>query len=289
MPNNNNSELDSAISALGSAINNTVHGALNPEDATVKSLANLKFVAKEDGTLTGLGLSWTGAGPNKQFMFRASPDRFWSTESIDLNEGKSFMIGNNVLLSKTELGSSVRNSNLTRVGTLGNLRTQGDLVIDDYIYYTSSSESFGIGTEAPNGKLGVATLDGEFVVDTAPGKISVGAWTSTDLHITTDNRSRIVVKDNGNVIIGNEKSLTVVNGKLGINVSNIENDIALSVNGGVKFDGKKMANAEHAPKDGACRQGDMVWNSRPNSGGYVGWICTESGTPGLWSPFGKIA
>jgi len=198
------------------------------------------------------------------------------------------MIGNNVLLSKTELGSSVRTSNLSKVGTLNNLRTQGDLVIDDYIYYTSSSESLGIGTEAPNGKLGVATLDGEFVVDTAPGKISVGAWTSTDLHIVTDNRSRMVIGSNGNIVIGNEKSLTTVNGILGVNVSNVD-DAAFAVNGGIKLEGKKITYAYNQPTDGACAEGDITFNLSPKSGGYVGWVCTESGTPGVWNSFGKIS
>ena len=288
MPEQHQSELDSVISALGTAISNTVHGAMNAEDANVKALASIKFVAKPDGTLTGLGLSWTGAGPNKQLMFRASPDRFWSTESIDLNEDKAFMIGNNVLLSKTELGSSVRTSNLSKVGTLNNLRTQGDLVIDDYIYYTSSSESLGIGTEAPNGKLGIATLDGEFVVDTASGKINIGSWTSTDLHVVTDNRSRLIIGADGNIVIGDRATKTVVNGTLGINVSNV-NNAAFAVNGGMKLEGKKISYAGNAPKDGRCNEGDITFCSNPKPGGYVGWVCTESGTPGMWSPFGKIA
>jgi len=288
MSEQNQSELDSVISALGTAISNTVHGAMSAEDADVKALASVKFVAKPDGTLTGLGLSWTGAGPNKQLMFRASPDRFWSTESIDLNEDKAFMIGNNVLLSKTELGSSVRTSNLSKVGTLGNLRTQGDLVIDDYIYYTSSSESLGIGTEAPNGKLGVASLDGEFIVDTDAGRINIGSWTSTDLHVITDNRSRLVIGADGNIVIGSSSTTTVVNGKLGVNVNDVS-DVAFAVNGGMKLEGKKISYASNAPKDGRCNQGDITFCSNPKSGGYVGWICVESGNPGMWSPFGKIA
>lgn len=288
MSEQNQSELDSVISALGTAISNTVHGAMSAEDADVKALASVKFVAKPDGTLTGLGLSWTGAGPNKQLMFRASPDRFWSTESIDLNEDKAFMIGNNVLLSKTELGSSVRTSNLSKVGTLGNLRTQGDLVIDDYIYYTSSSESLGIGTEAPNGKLGIATLDGEFVIDTDPGKINIGSWTSTDLHVVTDNRSRLVIGGDGNIVIGSSSTTTVVNGKLGVNVNDVS-DAAFAVNGGMKLEGKKISYAGHAPTDGHCNIGDITFCKNPKSGGYVGWVCVESGNPGLWSPFGKIA
>ena len=69
------------------------------------------------------------------------------------------------------------------MGTLQNLRTQGSLSIDEYIYYNSDSESFGIGTEAPNGKFAVATLDAEFIIDTDPGTVKLGTWTSDDLEV----------------------------------------------------------------------------------------------------------
>ena len=37
------------------------------------------------------------------------------------------------------------------------------------------------------------------------------------------------------------------------------------------------------------RQGDIVWNTSPRPTGYVGWICTQAGTPGIWKTFGQIA
>jgi hypothetical protein len=43
-----------------------------------------------------------------------------------------------------------------------------------------------------------------------------------------------------------------------------------------------------APTSGYYRQGAVVWNATPAVGGYVGWVCTESGNPGTWIGFGAI-
>lgn len=43
------------------------------------------------------------------------------------------------------------------------------------------------------------------------------------------------------------------------------------------------------PTTGLWNQGDIIWNSAPTSGGYAGWICTVSGTPGTWKTFGLIS
>ena len=45
-----------------------------------------------------------------------------------------------------------------------------------------------------------------------------------------------------------------------------------------------------APPTGvASLQGDIVYNTAPVSGGYIGWVCTASGTPGTWKTFGLIS
>lgn len=40
---------------------------------------------------------------------------------------------------------------------------------------------------------------------------------------------------------------------------------------------------------GAAARGDIVYNTAPVSGGYLGWVCTTAGNPGVWKPFGLIA
>lgn len=44
-----------------------------------------------------------------------------------------------------------------------------------------------------------------------------------------------------------------------------------------------------APGSGTYLQGDIIWNSAPTSGGYIGWVCTAGGTPGTWKTFGLIS
>ena len=44
-----------------------------------------------------------------------------------------------------------------------------------------------------------------------------------------------------------------------------------------------------APTTGTWVRGDIVYNSAPASLGYVGWVCTASGTPGTWATFGLIS
>ena len=40
---------------------------------------------------------------------------------------------------------------------------------------------------------------------------------------------------------------------------------------------------------GAATVGNIVYNTQPSPGGYVGWVCTVAGNPGTWKPFGAIS
>lgn len=50
----------------------------------------------------------------------------------------------------------------------------------------------------------------------------------------------------------------------------------------------RVLSASGPPSSGDFQRGDQVRNSQPTIGGYVGWICIESGSPGVWRPFGRI-
>ena len=286
----NTSELDNAIQELGSSLSNIINRALTVEDMRMQALSSVEFQADANGVY-GKGLQWKGQGPTKQLIYRANPDRIWTSESIDLGAEASYMIGNTPVIRQTELGSSVRTSSLTTVGTLQNLRTGGNLSIDEYIFYNTDSESFGIGTESPNGKFAVATLDAEFIIDTDPGTVKLGTWTSDDLRLITDDTTRIIVRANGNVDLGDpdgSDTKVTVHGKLGIGVNNIDSDVSLSTNGPVKFENKKFMNGTGIPTSGTFRQGDIIWNENTVTSGYIGWVCVRTGTPGEWRPFGQI-
>lgn len=287
----NTSELDSAIQNLGASLSNIINRALTVEDMRMQALTSVTFNAEGDKGVYGKGIEWRGSGTTKQLIYRSNPDRIWTGESIDIGIESSYMIGNTPVLRQTELGSSVRTSSLVTVGTLQNLRTNGNLSIDDYVFYNTDTESFAIGTESPNGKFSVATLDAEFIIDTEPGTVRLGTWTSDDVRIITDDTTRLTVRANGNIDLGDNESSNVkvtIHGKLGIGVNNIDPDVSLSTNGAIKFENKKFMNGSGIPTAGTFRQGDIVWNDSPVSTSYVGWVCVRAGTPGEWRPFGQV-
>jgi hypothetical protein len=43
-----------------------------------------------------------------------------------------------------------------------------------------------------------------------------------------------------------------------------------------------------APTTGTYEIGDIVYNSTPAAGGYIGWVCVTAGAPGTWKTFGPI-
>ncbi len=286
----NTSELDNAIQELGSSLGTIINRALTVEDTRMESLSAVVFQADNNGAY-GKGLQWKGQGPTKQLIYRANPDRIWTDESIDIGQEAAYMIGNTPVLRQTELGSAVRTSSLVQTGTLQNLNTSGNLNIDGYVFYNTNSESFAIGTEAPNGKFAVATQDAEFIIDTKPGAVKLGTWTSDDLEVLTDDTTRLKIHANGNIELGASTSTitTTVHGRLGVGVNNMDSDVSLATNGPIKIAGKKISSGSEIPTSGTFRQGDIVYNDNAVATGYVGWVCVRAGTPGEWKPFGQIA
>lgn len=256
-------------------------------DIRLERTTPLEFIS-DNGDIYNKGLLWKGQGNTKQFVYRGNPDRIWSSEIIDLHNDAYYSIDGVPVLTLKELGSTITSSNLTKVGTLNNLRTQGNLTVDDYVFYESASNRVGFGTDSPNGSVSIAGFEGEFVIDCSAGAIKVGNWTTTDLNIITDDTVRIQVSATGNITIGSSTDTkTQVIGKLGINVKNPDTDIATA--GPVRFQGKKQEVGDKVPAEGAYKVGDIVWNARPKPTSYVGWVCIREGTPGEWKPFGQIS
>jgi len=44
-----------------------------------------------------------------------------------------------------------------------------------------------------------------------------------------------------------------------------------------------------APTSGTWERGDICWNTSPSAGGSPGWVCVESGTPGVWKAMANLA
>jgi hypothetical protein len=264
----------------------------------VKELkADIKFEKEENvafggKNVYGKGLIWKDAGYVKQFVFNGEPDRFFSSETIDLQKGKHFSVNNIKVLSDIELGPTVTKSNLREIGKLRGLLVDGPVVINEYLYYNASSDRLGLGTEEPNAAFAVAEDGIEVLLGTKDSvKGIVGTFASNDFDIVTDNTSRISISAAGNIQLGNTKQPPVqvsIHGRLAIKVNMPDPEVDLHVAGAVKFNNKLQKYGDTYPISGAYNVGDIVWNSQPTVRTFVGWVCVQAGEPGIWEPFGKI-
>ena len=244
------------------------------------------------GDINGKGLLWVGSGHNKQLIYVGNPDRFFISENIDLARGKGISVNNVKIIDEKELGSSIVKSNLREVGRLNGLIVDGGMMIDQYIVYDSATNRLGLGIEEPNSALSIAEDGVEIVIGTKNSvKGFIGTFANHNLEIGTDNTARITVETNGNITLGNYSvgsSKVTVLGTLAVNITNPDPRAALHVNGAIKFNDKIHLHDRTAPSNGTFNIGDIVWNSDPQPGKFVGWVCVREGSPGVWNGFGRI-
>ncbi len=183
------------------------------------------FTANTAKELDGRGFQFTDGNATRQFVFKEG-DKMWSTMDLDLVRNKVYRIENIPVLSMTELGDSVVKSNLQSLGTLHKLKVGGDVEFAQWAFFNSVHNRLGINTESPNGAIGIVENNVELVLSSyKPGVGYIGTFNNTDLEIGTDNTSRVVIKNTGEIVFGNAKyknAVIRIHGKL--EVDEIVND-----------------------------------------------------------------
>jgi hypothetical protein len=243
-----------------------IHGRIFAEEVVTQRSSPLVFKETDTSTNYGKGIIWSNKnGINSQLTYQANPDRIWSTDSIELASEKSFLIEGATVLSKTTLGQTVVDSNLTTVGLLKGLQVAGDAAVTR----TISTSRLEIGNFAvDNNRL---------------------EYTDT---FTIQTGSTAEFKIGSDIVIGNVDNTTrpvSIYGKLTVGVASPQENVALTVAGAVSFDNKKFETNNGIPTEGRYNKGDIVWNTDPKATDYIGWVCVTPGSPGAWLPFGAIA
>ena len=283
---------DSGVHAKNLFVENidnlTINGTLKTKILEVDEIrADIKFekdvpIVFSGDIIDGKGLLWAGQGYTKQFIFHSSPDRFFSSESIDFARGKSITINNIKVIDEKELGPTVTKSNLREVGRLNGLIVDGGMSVGQFMVFDANTSRLGLGTESPNAAVSILDDGVEIVLGT---KDTVKAF------IGTDNTARMIISSSGNITLGNPKLAPTqihVHGKLSVRVSTPDPEVDLHVNGAVRFNNRLQKSDSTYPTNGSYNEGDIIWNIQPRMNSYVGWVCIQTGAPGLWSPFGKI-
>jgi hypothetical protein len=255
---------------------------LEPAD----SIQHLKF----KDPINGKGLLWQGRDYTKQFVFQDS--KLFSSETINIARDKNISINNIKVLDQTELGSSVVRSNLREVGQLNGLVVNGGFRVNNFLVFDHNSDRLGIGTEEPNAALSIVDDAVEIVLGAKDhSNAAIGTYNNSDLHLVTGNQTRITIGADGNIQLGSVtdgESKIQVHGSIGVNVTSIDPRSKLHVNGSIKFNDNLHLTGVEAPSGGSFTLGDIVWNSNPQPGNFVGWVCVKAGNPGVWATFGEI-
>jgi cytoskeletal protein CcmA (bactofilin family) len=170
------------------------------------------FAGDTEADLIGKGFHWSYANKQKHLIYREG-NRLWSNLSLDLDADQVYKIDNTTVLSRNALGSSITRSNLQEIGELNELVVSGNAIIGEFAFFNASDLRLGIGTETPNAAIEIVDAGTNIVI----GKKGIGTYSNHDLNIVTDNITRILVKNNGEVVFGdavNKNAVVRINGEL---------------------------------------------------------------------------
>lgn len=189
------------------------------------------------------------------FYYKATTDNFEVKESI--------RIDSNEVLWKDRLGNSVTKSRLQELGVLKDLNVADTLMI--------YKNKVGIKTNEPVGVFGVTENGIEISIDVKGDSGFVGTVNSDPFSIGSSGEPTLYVSHDN---------------RIGIKIKKPKAD--LDVAGYIRYQGQTQQYLDSMPTNGNWSQGDIVWNTRPERGSVLGWVCIKPGAPGTWRPFVSI-
>ena len=182
-----------------------VKNIISDSTASDKGAATTVFTGKTEKDLDGKGLLFTDGNGSKQFVFKEG-NRMWSTMDLDLARARSYQIDKIPVLSSTTLGSSVVNSSLTKVGELNGLKVSGQVEFDNWVFFNSYNNRIGINTENPNATFSLLDNNVEIILGSFENDVAfIGTFNSASIDFGTDHKTRMSIKNTGEVVFGNPK------------------------------------------------------------------------------------
>jgi hypothetical protein len=173
------------------------------------------------------------------------------TEGLNLTKIK---LNDTEVITDNRLGSTIINSNLQTLGLLKELQVVGEAIIAETLYVTP--KRVGINTIEPSGALAIWDQEVEIVaVKKSADTGSFGTPRQQRLVLTANGKENIVLETDGSASI---------------------NELRM---GTMKF------SAAAQPPNYVGERGHVVWNTNPNPGGPMGWICLGATN---WANFGII-
>ena len=164
----------------------------------VEPKRSLTFAGGNFTDVNSKGIKWTDGRKSKTLAYKDST--LWTDLSVNLAEELSYQINDTLVLSFTELGSTVTKSNLKTVGILKSLIVAGTAEFGGFAYAVSDLNRFGINTDSPAAALGINENGVGIVIGSTKASTAViGTNTNDNLEIVTDNTARITISNSGEV------------------------------------------------------------------------------------------
>jgi hypothetical protein len=159
-----------------------------------------------------------------------------------------------VLLNEQTLGSSVLTSSLRKTGTLENLQTKGETLLDNTLYVR-------------NRRVGVNTLEPAYA-----------------LTVWDDETETVIMKQSKNrSFLGSQRNHAVTLGAGGKDNISLDPDGSVTIND-LRLGALPISTASACP-NWAGRAGEIVFNDSPQIGVPIGWVCLQGHR---WAQFGII-
>lgn len=159
-----------------------------------------------------------------------------------------------VLLNEQTLGSSVLTSSLRKTGTLENLQTKGETLLDNTVYVR-------------NRRVGINTLEPAYA-----------------LTVWDDETETVIMKQSKNrSFLGSQRPHAVTLGAGGRDNISLEPDGSVTIND-LRLGAVPISTASACP-NWAGRSGELVFNDSPQVGQPIGWVCLQGHR---WAKFGTI-
>ena len=173
------------------------------------------------------------------------------TDGLNLSKIK---LNDAEVITDNRLGSTIINSNLQTLGLLKELQVVGESIFAETLYVTP--KRVGINTIEPSGALAIWDQEVEIVaVKKSADTGSFGTPRQQRLVLTANNKENIILETDGSATI---------------------NELRM---GSMKF------SVAAQPPNYVGERGHVVWNTNPNPGGPMGWICLGASN---WANFGII-
>lgn len=185
----------------------TVNNLIAPNAPAADTSAGSWTVPDEAG-LNGKGMSWNWGLGSTQLIYRIG-GRIWTNGVYDLPATSSYNIDNIPVITANALGTGIKTSGLTKVGTLGTLAVSGDTQLSEFAFFNSTSNRLGLGTDQPSASIEILDNNVSITIGSpATSLATIGTASNHDLAIITDNIPRIVVKNSGEVNLKGDLNVT---------------------------------------------------------------------------------